>query len=73
MLGHLSRDCNSPELALGAVRARLDAAGARDAVKVFCATQREVSPRFPVGGEPSAARAVASHVPESLFELEPLL
>ena len=31
VLGHLSRDCNSPELALGAIRARLDSAGARDA------------------------------------------
>jgi phosphoribosyl 1,2-cyclic phosphodiesterase len=46
ILGHLSRDCNSPELAVGAVRSRLG-----DAVEVVCATQREVSRRFQVGGE----------------------
>jgi len=47
VLGHLSRDCNSPELAVGAVRARLDAAGAH-AVEVLCAGQREISARLPV-------------------------
>jgi phosphoribosyl 1,2-cyclic phosphodiesterase len=47
VLGHLSRDCNSPELAVGAVRTRLDAAGANH-VEVFCASQREISPRFQV-------------------------
>jgi phosphoribosyl 1,2-cyclic phosphodiesterase len=47
VLGHLSRDCNSPELAVGEVRTRLDAAGA-NGVEVFCASQREVSPRFQV-------------------------
>ena len=45
VLGHLSRDCNSPELAVSAVRER-----ARDTeLEVFCATQREISPRFAVG------------------------
>ncbi|HYR59547.1 MAG TPA: MBL fold metallo-hydrolase [Chthoniobacteraceae bacterium] len=47
VLGHLSRDCNSPELALGAVRARLDAEGAHG-IEVLCATQREVTPRLAV-------------------------
>jgi phosphoribosyl 1,2-cyclic phosphodiesterase len=47
VLGHLSRDCNSPDLAVGAVRTRLDAAGANH-VEVFCASQREISPRFQV-------------------------
>ena len=47
VLGHLSRDCNSPELAVGAVRSRLDAEGG-SAVEVYCATQREVTPRFAV-------------------------
>jgi hypothetical protein len=46
ILGHLSRDCNSPELAIGAVRSRLG-----DKVEVICATQREVTRRFQVGGE----------------------
>ena len=45
VLGHLSRDCNSPELAVGAVRER---AGEVD-LEVFCAMQREISPRFSVG------------------------
>jgi phosphoribosyl 1,2-cyclic phosphodiesterase len=47
VLGHLSRDCNSPELAVGTVRARLDAAGG-NAVELLCAGQREISPRLPV-------------------------
>jgi phosphoribosyl 1,2-cyclic phosphodiesterase len=47
VLGHLSRDCNSPELALGTVRARVDAAGGQH-VELHCATQREISPRLPV-------------------------
>jgi phosphoribosyl 1,2-cyclic phosphodiesterase len=47
VLGHLSRDCNSPELAVGTVRARLDAAGGQ-AVEVVCAGQREISSRLPV-------------------------
>lgn len=45
VLGHLSRDCNRPELAVGAVRERTDGAS----IEIFCATQREVSPRFHVG------------------------
>lgn len=54
LLGHLSRDCNSTELAVGAVRSALDA---RDGahVEVFCAAQRDVSPRFKVD-DPAPAR-----------------
>lgn len=48
VLGHLSRDCNSPALAAGAVAAQLEKCGRRD-VEVFCATQGEISPRFPIG------------------------
>ncbi len=49
VLGHLSRDCNSAELAGGAVRQRLAAEGvAPESVEVFVASQREVSPRFAV-------------------------
>ena len=46
VLGHLSRDCNSPELALGEVRQRVKALGGT--LEVHCATQREVSPRLAV-------------------------
>ncbi len=49
VLGHLSRDCNSPELAAETVQKRMVAEGAAPgAVEVFVATQREISPRFAV-------------------------
>jgi phosphoribosyl 1,2-cyclic phosphodiesterase len=48
VLGHLSRDCNSPELAAGTVRAELEKCGRRD-VEIFCAAQAEISPRFAIG------------------------
>src|SRR5438067_2479535 len=44
VLGHLSRDCNRPELALETVHSRLGLAGG--ALEIFCATQKEISPRF---------------------------
>lgn len=50
VLGHLSRDCNKPDLAAQSVRERITATGAPpDSVEVFVAAQREVSPRFSVG------------------------
>lgn len=48
VLGHLSRDCNSPELAAGTVRAELDKCGRSD-IEIFCAAQGEISPRFAIG------------------------
>jgi len=48
VLGHLSRDCNSPELAAGTVRAELEKCGRAD-IEVFCATQAEISPQFAIG------------------------
>jgi phosphoribosyl 1,2-cyclic phosphodiesterase len=45
VLGHLSRDCNSPELATGIVSDALAQAGAAH-IEVFCASQAESSPRF---------------------------
>ena len=48
LLGHLSRDCNSAELAISAVREPLERAG-RGEVAVHCATQDVVSPCFRVG------------------------
>ena len=48
VLGHLSRDCNKPELALGAVHASLAKSGRID-MEVHCATQSEISPRFRIG------------------------
>ncbi|HEX8680557.1 MAG TPA: MBL fold metallo-hydrolase [Chthoniobacterales bacterium] len=54
VLGHLSRDCNTPDLAKGAVQALLSRAG-RTSIEVFCADQRELSPRFRIGETPRAA------------------
>jgi phosphoribosyl 1,2-cyclic phosphodiesterase len=48
VLGHLSRDCNRPELAKGAVQALLARCRRAD-VEVFCADQREISSRFRIG------------------------
>jgi phosphoribosyl 1,2-cyclic phosphodiesterase len=48
VLGHLSRDCNTPALASGAVRAQLERCGRTD-VGLFCAAQSEISSRFQVG------------------------
>jgi phosphoribosyl 1,2-cyclic phosphodiesterase len=49
ILGHLSRDCNSAELATNAVRKQvIEAGGNADSLEVFVAAQREVSPRFAV-------------------------
>jgi hypothetical protein len=44
ILGHLSRECNSPELALAAVR-RLGL----DSLELYCAEQNQVSPQFQIG------------------------
>jgi len=48
VLGHLSRDCNTPELALGAVRASFAKCGKID-MELYCATQSQISPRFRIG------------------------
>jgi phosphoribosyl 1,2-cyclic phosphodiesterase len=48
VLGHLSRDCNTPALATGTIRALLERCGRID-LEVYCATQSELSPRFRVG------------------------
>ncbi len=48
VLGHLSRDCNTPALALGTVHALLVKSGKID-LEVFCATQSKISPRFQIG------------------------
>jgi phosphoribosyl 1,2-cyclic phosphodiesterase len=48
VLGHLSRDCNTPALASAAIQAVLEKCGQRDA-EVYCAGQAEISPRFKIG------------------------
>lgn len=50
VLGHLSRDCNSADLAARTARGRMAAAGATaDSVEVCVADQDMVSPRWKVG------------------------
>jgi hypothetical protein len=48
VLGHLSRDCNTPELALSTVRASLEKYGEID-MEVHIATQSKISPRLRIG------------------------
>ena len=48
VLGHLSRDCNSPALAAGEIAATLAKVGRSD-LEVYCAAQGEISARFPIG------------------------
>src|SRR3712207_4386055 len=63
VLGHLSRDCNTPELARSAVQALLSRTG-RTSIEIFCADQRELSPRFRVGETPrdrKSTRLNSSH------------
>jgi phosphoribosyl 1,2-cyclic phosphodiesterase len=48
VLGHLSRDCNTPELALSAAGASLAKCG-KTGMEVYCASQFEISPRFRIG------------------------
>jgi phosphoribosyl 1,2-cyclic phosphodiesterase len=48
VLGHLSRDCNTPDLACNAVRSICEKMG-NNTLEVFCASQTEVSPRLRIG------------------------
>ena len=48
VLGHLSRDCNTPELAIQTVRDGLAKSGKVD-LEIFCASQSQISPRFQIG------------------------
>lgn len=44
VLGHLSRDCNAPDLAVNAVRQCLDTAGYTASTRIYCATQDAPGP-----------------------------
>jgi phosphoribosyl 1,2-cyclic phosphodiesterase len=64
VLGHLSRDCNTVDLASGTVRAQLIKFG-RPEVEVHCAVQNEIGPRFTIGQ--TATRAFQPTFDEFLF------
>ncbi len=63
VLGHLSRDCNEPALAVATVREML---GARDGIDVLCATQHEPTPTFIVDG--CAVETLPSQLEATLFD-----
>jgi phosphoribosyl 1,2-cyclic phosphodiesterase len=68
VLGHLSRDCNTPELAIATVRAKLTEAGdSTAATGVYCATQTEVSPRFEIARRESVPLPDPILIQEDLF------
>jgi phosphoribosyl 1,2-cyclic phosphodiesterase len=54
VLGHLSRDCNTPELALNTVRAALTKHGRLD-LEIHCAPQFQITPQFRIGETDSHA------------------
>ena len=53
ILGHLSRDCNRPEVALAAVKSKIAETGGM--AEVACASQTEISGCYPIGGGNGAA------------------
>jgi phosphoribosyl 1,2-cyclic phosphodiesterase len=69
ILGHLSRDCNTQELAL----AEMEHLGL-DRLELFCAQQHEVSPRFSIGRtlpEPTDLAKIAEQVdPVSYYQAD---
>lgn len=54
VLGHLSRDCNTPALALNTIQKSLVNCG-RTEIEVHCATQFEVTPQFRICDTPPGA------------------
>ncbi|MDQ2918254.1 MAG: MBL fold metallo-hydrolase [Verrucomicrobiota bacterium] len=66
VLGHLSRDCNTPDLARAAVQSLL-AKNGRAGIEIFCADQREISPRFCIGQ--TKAGAFQPTFESALFEI----
>jgi len=67
VLGHLSRDCNSPELAHSAFCEVLGLNPSNtNGTEIFCATQKECSPTFAVG-ETETTRVEERFVQASLF------
>jgi hypothetical protein len=69
VLGHLSRDCNTPELAAGAIRAMLAERG-RSEIEVHCAAQGQISLRFTIGQ--TKGRAFQPTFDSIFFETTPV-
>ena len=69
VLGHLSRDCNTPELAAGAIRTMLAERG-RAEIEVHCASQTAISLRFTIGQ--TAGRPFQPTFDSIFFETTPV-
>src|SRR4051812_40343050 len=70
VLGHLSRDCNTPELAAGAIRTMLAQRG-RTEIEVHCASQTQISLRFTIGQ--TAGRVFQPTFDSIFFETTPVV
>ncbi len=68
VLGHLSRDCNTPERAAGTIREMLAQRG-RSEIEVHCAMQGAISLRFVIGQ--TAGRAFQPTFDSIFFETAP--
>jgi phosphoribosyl 1,2-cyclic phosphodiesterase len=64
VLGHLSRDCNTPALASAALRDKLEKSGKIE-IEIYCATQSKLSPRFCLGQ--TSTRAFQPTFEDSFF------
>jgi phosphoribosyl 1,2-cyclic phosphodiesterase len=69
VLGHLSRDCNTPERAAGAIRDMLAQRG-RSEIEVHCAMQGTISLRFVIGQ--TAGRVFQPTFESIFFETAPV-
>ena len=68
VLGHLSDDCNSPDLACKKISAALAQSGIRE-TKVICAGRAEPTPWMEVARRPSLRKAADSSVQHSQLDL----
>ena len=62
VLGHLSSDCNSPDLAIASVRAK--GAFSRPELEVFCASRKDISARMIIEPAPPVPAAKPARVKE---------
>jgi phosphoribosyl 1,2-cyclic phosphodiesterase len=69
VLGHLSSDCNSPDLAIGTVRARVDSILSGAPFELVCSGRREITPRMLVGEDGVGGTAAPEVEPAKVEEL----
>ena len=69
VLGHLSSDCNSPELAVATIREK--GAFSRPELEVFCASRKEVSARMVIEPTPPEPEVKPARVKEEAPAADP--